>query len=241
MYVIFMALTPLARWIARRWSWKPVLFISLLVWAGAQCGLRAWVYQNVNIFGLKVPETSTGAFDLFGWQLLWMVGLALGTVYAESRLSSEVPDAARKNKLRIPSWLLIVSWSLAVVLVILRYSPADHWINPNVYGWLIDKWHLAPLRIVNFSALTVLLVQYGRRIAAIPLFTPLALLGRASIEVFSVHVLCCLGADALSHQADPALPWWQQCLVLVLTVAALFATARAAEIWKLRHHPEKAV
>ena len=98
------------------------------------------------------------------------------------------------------------------------------WI-PDLYGNLIDKWRLAPARIVNFSALAIVLVRYGMRIASVPVFKPLALLGQASIEVFSVHVLCCIGGDALSHDADPNLPWWQQALLLVFTISALFLTA----------------
>ncbi len=236
MYVVFMALTPVARKVASRWSWEPVIYISFLIWAGAQFGLRAWVYRHVNLLGFKVPENSTGAFDLFGWQLLWMVGLALGTIYAESLVSEKA-----KDELRIRPWLLSLSYVVASILLILRYCPTDHWIDPNVYGWLIDKWHLAAVRIINFSALAILLVKYGSRIAAIPIFPPLARLGRASIEVFSVHVLCCLGADALSHQADPNLPWWQQMLVLAITLTALFATARAHEIWVARRDPAKAL
>ena len=236
MYVVFMALTPLARQIAKRWSWEPVLYASFLVWAGAQFGLRAWVYRHTNLFGLNVPETSTGAFDLFGWQLLWMVGLALGTIYAESLASDEA-----KKGIKLPRWLLGLSSLVASILLVLRYCPVDTWIDPNVYGWLIDKWHLAPVRIFNFTALAILLVKYGTRIAAIPIFPPLAALGRASIEVFSVHVLCCLGADALSHQADPDFSWWVQIVILSVTISAMFLTARAHQIWVSRRDPAKTV
>ncbi len=240
MYVVFMALTPLARKVASRWSWEPVIYVSFLIWAGAQFGLRAWVYRHVNLLGFKVPENSTGAFDLFGWQLLWMAGLALGTIYAESLTLDKTGDKAAEE-LRISPWLLTMSFLVASVLLVLRYCPVDHWIDPNVYGWLIDKWHLAPVRIIDFAALAIVLVTYGSRIAAIPIFPPLARLGRASIEVFSVHILCCLGADALSHKADPDLPWWQQILVLAFTLTALFATARAHEAWVSRRDPAKAV
>jgi hypothetical protein len=235
MYVVFMALTPIARYIAKRWSWEPVLYVSFLIWAGAQFGLRAWFYRHVSV-GIEVPENSIGAFDLFAWQLLWTVGLALGTMYAESLASDEIKDG-----LRMPRWLLRVSAVIAGLLLILRYCPADKWIDSNVYGWLIDKWHLAPIRIIDFSAIAILLVKYGTKIAAIPIFPPLARLGRASIEVFSVHILCCLGADALSHQADPNLPWWQQILVLVGTISAMFATAQAHKVWTSRQDPAKTV
>ena len=177
-----------------------------------------------------------GAFDLFGWQLLWMVGLALGTIYAENLASDE-----HKNAKLLPEWLLSLSFAVAAVLLILRYCPTDHWIDANVYGWLIDKWHLAPVRVLDFAALAIVLVRYGARIATLPIFPPLARLGRASIEVFSVHILCCLGSDALSHDADPNLAWWLQIIVLAVTITLLFLTARAHEIWVKRRDPAKAV
>jgi hypothetical protein len=235
MYVVFMAMTPLARWVARKWSWDPVIYTSFGIWAAAQFGLRGWFYRHTSLLGFKVPEDSTGAFDLFAWQLLWIVGLALGTLYARRLWESPGGDSAR-----LPDWLVRLSLSVAAVLLVLRYCPVDQWMNANYYGWLIDKWHLAPVRVLNFSALTVLLVKYGTRIGTFPLLPPLARLGRASIEVFSVHVLCCIGADALSPDSDPSLPGWLQAIVLIVTVSVLFATARAHQYWMARFNPAKA-
>jgi hypothetical protein len=228
MYVVFLALTPLARRIARKWSWDPVVYASFSIWAMAQFGLRAWSYRHINLFGLSVPENSTGAFDSYAWQLLWMVGLALGSIYAD-RLATDDPDGRRETG--ITRGLLTFSAMLAACFLILRYSPVDHWIDQNVYGWLIDKWHLGPARVINFAAMAILLMRFGHRIAAFALFKPLASLGRASIEVFSVHVLCCLAGDALSREADPNLPWWQQAMLIIFTVGALFLTARAHKWW----------
>jgi len=223
MYVVFLAITPAVREIARRWSWEPVVYASFGVWAVAQFGLRAWVYRHVNLFGLNVPESSTGAFDLYAWQLLWIVGLALGSIAFGAR-----PESGR----RIPDWLWKLCLPLAVVFLVLRYSPLDHWMNPEVYGWLIDKWHLGPSRIINFSAIAVLVVRFGARIARLPFIAPLYLLGQASIEVFSVHVLCCLAGHSLSEDADPTQPWWQQTILLVVTLSALFLTGLANRAWR---------
>ncbi|MBV8552085.1 MAG: OpgC domain-containing protein [Acidobacteriaceae bacterium] len=225
MYVIFLILTPIARGIARRWSWDLVIYLSVAVWILAQFGLRAWLYRHINLFGLSVPATSTGAFDLYSWQLLWMAGLALGSIYADA-VSGESPVDSDH---RIPGWLLGLSTALATVFLVLRYSPVDHWMDPNLYRWLIDKWHLGPARVINFSAIAILLTRFGVRIASIPIVRPLALLGQASIEVFSVHVLCCVGGDALSRDADPHLPAWQQILLIAVTLAALFLTAFARQ------------
>ncbi|HEX4168983.1 MAG TPA: OpgC domain-containing protein [Bryobacteraceae bacterium] len=139
MYIVFMLLTPIARRVARSLGWKTVLFVSFIVWVEAQFGLRAWLYRHSALLGLHVPENSTGAFDLYGSQLLWMIGLALGSIYAE-RLSA-VPNAANSD-LRIPSWIVKLSWMLAATFLVLRYAPADHWMDAQHYGWLIDKWHL---------------------------------------------------------------------------------------------------
>ena len=225
MYIVFMMLTPLARKVAQRWTWDPVIYFSFAIWAAAQFGLRSWVYRHVNLFGLSVPEASTGAFDIYAWQLLWMVGLALGTIYAESVTSAD-PDSVG-----IPGRVQKLSIGIALVFLILRYSPTDHWINLEKFGWLIDKWHLGPARLINFAALSIVLVRYGARIAALPFIRPLASLGQASIEVFSVHVLCCIAGHALSQNADAELPWWQQAILLSLTIAALFLTAHLQRKW----------
>src|SRR5205085_7012252 len=97
------------------------------------------------------------------------------------------------------------------------------------YGWLVDKWHLGAARIINFAALAIVVVRFGARIASLPFLRPLASLGQASIEVFSVHVLFCVAGNALSKDADPQLPWWQQGILLTLTISALFLTARIAK------------
>jgi hypothetical protein len=238
MYVIFMALTPLARKLAQRWGWEPLIYLSFSLWAAAQFGLRAWVYRHVSLFGLNVPENSTGAFDLYAWQLLWMVGLALGSISAG--FVSNAPDSSRQGG-KFPAWLMQVSFCIAIAGLILRHSPAERWVDPNVYGWLIDKWHLGPARVINFSALAIILVRFGARIAGLPFMAPLALLGQASIEVFSVHVLCCLGGVALSKEADPNLPWWQQVMLLVVTITVLFLVARLARYWTAKKRAEARV
>lgn len=218
MYIVFMIFTPLARSIARHWSWKPVIASSFLVWAAAQFGLREWVYRQGDMFGLSVPANATGSFDLYAWQLLWMVGLALGTT-----------TPLRTTDIRFPRWLIQLCCTVAFIFLVLRYSPVDHWINADLYGHLIDKWKLAPVRVINFSALAVVLVRYGGSIARSRLFLPFSSLGQASLEVFCVHVVFCLAGIALSPDADPQLPAWQQISLLAVTIPALFLTAHVAQ------------
>jgi hypothetical protein len=234
MYVLFLALTPLARWVARRWSWDPVIYTSFALWAVAQFGLRHWVYMHYDPLHLGVPENSTGAFDTFAWQLLWMVGLALGSIYADQIAAAAPADSSEPG---ISPRLTRAAMAIAAIFLVLRYSPVDRWMNQDVYGWLIDKWHLGPARVINFAAITLVLVRYGQKIGSFRIFQPLALLGRASIEVFSVHVLCCLASHALSPEADPDLPAWQQVLLVLSTIAALFLTAQIQVRRQARRKP----
>lgn len=164
-----------------------------------------------------------------------MVGLALGSIYADSLAESQQPNGS-EGEIGIPHWLLKLSLVVAAVFLVLRYSPIDRWMNPDVYGWLVDKWHLGAARIINFGALAILVVRFGARIAALPFVKPLASLGQASIEVFSVHVLFCVAGNALSKDADPQLPWWQQVILLTVTISALFLTARVIKKWSGKKH-----
>ena len=223
MYIVFMLLTPVARKIARSLGWETVLFVSLLVWAGAQFGLRDWLYYHTSFFGLHVPESSTGAFDLYGWQLLWMLGLALGSIYVKS-LSGMPLNVTASNSL-MPRWLVKLCSMVAIAFLVLRYAPADHWVNVQLYDWLVDKWHLGAVRLINFAAIALVLVRFGRQIAELPMFMPLASLGQASIQVFSVHVLFCIAGHALNKGADSEPPLWEQGILLTATISALFITA----------------
>lgn len=238
MYVVFLALTPLARRVAKRWSWDPVIYTSLVIWAAAQFGLRHWLYSHVMLFGLAVPESSTGAFDLYAWQLLWMAGLALGSINAE-RVAPTPGAVEDPSEVGITPWLLRLSIAAATVFLVLRYSPYEHWFNPDVFNWLTDKWHLGAARVINFTALTIVLVRYGAPIANFVLFRPLALLGQASLEVFSLHLLFCLAGDSLSKDADPVLPWWQQVMLLAATMTGLFSIALASRWAKNKRKQEK--
>ena len=131
----------------------------------------------------------------------------------------------------IPKWLVGLSVSLAATFLVLRYSHVDRWMDGNQFGWLIDKWHLGPARVINFAAVTIVLVRYGSRIARLKVLSPLAWLCQASIEVFSVHVLCCLVGHSLSPDAEPNLQWLTQTFLVAGTIAALFGTARFS-LWR---------
>lgn len=219
LYIVFMLLTPLLLALAGRFGWRPVLAGSSLVWVLAQFHLRVWFYGLAAKLGFPVPLHETGAFDLFGWQFLWTAGLALGTTGAVSRVAGQ---GISKR------WLTFAA-AVAAILFICRHTAFDALVGPGIFGLLVDKWKLGILRLVDFAAIGILLVRFGPGLAHTRVGTSLAPLGRASLEVFSAHVLFCIAALGLSTEADPHFLWWQQGIILAITLAGLFAVANRTE------------
>jgi peptidoglycan/LPS O-acetylase OafA/YrhL len=93
-----------------------------------------------------------------------------------------------------------------------------------------DKWHLGPLRLLNLAALVVLVLQHGPALAArMPRPRALELLGRASLPVFSAHLLLVLLALAFFGAAHDGRSWWVDGGLLAAAFAVLFAVALGSD------------
>src|SRR5579884_556398 len=111
-YIIFLALTPFAVLIGVRYGWKYVFAASLALWASSQLGFQAYAYaQFTRFFDLKIPLSEMGAFNLWGWQLWWMVALWLGVRWAKDDLHI-VPWAEKLSKPAVV---------IAIAFLVLRY------------------------------------------------------------------------------------------------------------------------
>ena len=71
---------------------------------------------------------------------------------------------------------------------------------------MFDKWHLGPLRLLNFVVLAIIAVHGRRVLVAWAEHSSIATLGRASLTVFAAHLLVCLAllatvGDALAPAA----------------------------------------
>ncbi len=215
-YIIFMLATPAILWAARKKGWAAPVAVSACVWLLAQFGLRKWLYAAANSWGFPIPMNESGAFDLFAWQLLWIAGLALGT-----KMSSGRPNA------RIPRKWLLLSAVFAAALFVCRHS-AGALVFQGAAEPLADKWRFGIIRLLDFAALGVLLVRFGRPLGHLKCAAPFALLGRRSIEVFSAHVLICAGVLGLNRQDAPHFTLPVDILVLLGSIAVLFLVAQWA-------------
>jgi hypothetical protein len=103
------------------------------------------------------------------------------------------------------------------------------WYLETLYNW-IDKWTLGPLRLVNFGAWVVLLLAWRPPLPS--LFSPLAVLGRHSLAVFSFHVPVAIAATILIETFGLSLG--EQTTVGLVVIASLFAWAAWLEKRRLR-------
>lgn len=222
MYILFMLLSPwvMAWGMARGWAGP--LLLSAVLWAAAQLGFTPWLYEQLRSgLHVPVPFDETGSFDTFAWQLLWVVGLALGA-------SRQAPDA---RPLQIAPRLARWSLGIATFVFLWRHlgptgqAPFGEWHTMNL---LFDKWRLGPLRLLDLAAIGIVAVHYGPALARrLPRPRVLETLGRASLPVFCAHlvvvllVLVAWGGDTLAR------PWWGDVLLMSAVFLALYGVARA--------------
>ncbi len=174
LYIIFMSFTPVIWWLARRLHWLPVFALSASLWLWAQFHSMNELLGGISPWLL----VQWGSFHLLAWQLLWVIGLGLGAWHWQER----------DKGLQIPNWLSFLAVLTALFFFTWRMQLMPVTIDLGEFWILIDKWILAPLRLLNFLALLVVAIRFAGffRILLRP-FGFLGILGRHSLLVFSVH------------------------------------------------------
>jgi hypothetical protein len=174
MYVLFSFLTPAAFGAAQRWGWKTVLFVSFSVWFIAQTHVRDMLINSSK----DLPFVQLGPFDLLAWHLLWVGGLFIGQRFLENKALLPMPHLLRP--------LLVLS---ALAFLFWRWISITSGPDPMTQTWLFDKWHLGPLRLINFAvtaSVTATFLKYLNRWEA-PL-RPFLLIGRHMLPVFCSQI-----------------------------------------------------
>jgi hypothetical protein len=213
-YITFLALTPFALVMGARLGWKYAFAGGIGLWVLAQLGLRGFAYRHLTLgLGLQVPLSQMGAFDLWAWQLWWLVGVWLGVRWARGDLDVE-PWARR---------LVIPAAVVSGFFLLVRYLQLAGHLELGRFAWLLDKWDLGPGRIVDAAAVAVLMIRFRPTLRALAV-SPLVMLGKASLEVFCVHLLCVFCALLVLGPRSVLRGWAAPALVLG-SWAAMFLTA----------------
>lgn len=218
LYIVLMAVSPWLIAHGRRHGWRGLLCVSVLLWLAEQWGLGAWLHALAQGFGWPVPYKDMGAFHLFGWQLLWVAGLWLG--------SRRGPWPA------IRWWVWAPALVLALTALVWRHMVGqDPMPGVPAVTALFDKWSLGPLRLLNLAVLVGLLLASAPLWRSLPRPVPLELLGRQSLPVFCAHIVIALFTLAFFGSVEVIRPWSTDLALLAAAFAGLFAVALIAQ-WR---------
>jgi hypothetical protein len=223
MYIIFLGFTSIALLLARRIGWKPILLAALAVWIFAQFGFRQSEHAFMSkIVPTHIPLNEMGSFDLWAWQFLWITGIWLGVRWGQGSL----PIERWAKRAAIPAVLIVCP------LFALRRA-LEHGVQLGPYEFLFDKWHLGPIRLMNFVAVAALLIV-GQSLLKPLAIRPLVLMGQSSLQVFCVHLLFCFAGLTLLGNAS-MLSASRQSALLAATFAAMLLTAKLFSKSEAKH------
>jgi hypothetical protein len=174
MYIWFSFLTPLAFLAAQRWGWKAVIYTSLALWLISQMRVRDLLVTAAR----GIPYVELGPFDILAWQLLWISGLFFGQRFQGGAAVTHLPGSLQRVLLALVIGFL--GW---------RWGSIYLGVDLSNQMWLLDKWHLGPLRLINFFATGWLISKFLKRFECweAPL-RPLSLIGRHMLPVFCCQI-----------------------------------------------------
>jgi hypothetical protein len=174
MYIWFSFLTPLAFLAAQRWGWKAVIYTSLAVWLISQTRAR-----DLLVTGCRgIPCVELGPFDILAWQLLWISGLFLGQRFQGGVAVTHIPSSLQRVLLALVIGFLGWRWGSIYLGVDLSNEM-----------WLLDKWHLGPLRLINFFAVVCLISKLRKMVECGEAWLrPLSLIGQHMLPIFCCQI-----------------------------------------------------
>lgn len=201
------------------------------------------LYDLLAAGGYPLPREAWSSFDWLSWQLVWVGGLWLGSAAAHP-----APAAPPGRFVALSRWtrragpyLLVAAMGAAAALFCARHQIGGVMAGLDTDGPLTSKWHLGPLRLLNFTLLAFvahrLLLPLLRwlRIGA------LELLGRSSLQVFTAHIPVCILADGLLlGTASVAVPLQTALLALMLAVMLVVAWRAEAQRREARARRQRA-
>jgi hypothetical protein len=216
MYVIFLLITPFLLCIATHRGWKGILLASGSVWLLAQFGLRAWVHAVVvHVTTLQIPLQETGSFNLFAWQMVWVSGLCIGAISAQEGRS-----------FRPPRFSYQASALICIFFIGVRHNWLGNHLTQQTLGMQLDKWQIGPLRLVNLIAFACVIYWSRKLLTRLFLIEPFIMLGKASLQVFCVHLAFVFVGLALLYGTVNQLHGFHAVGLVALTFVGLIFVAR---------------
>lgn len=220
MYIVMLLMTPALLLLARRSDWLML---------AASAGL----YAVTRVFELNMPTwplEGSWYFNPLAWQFLFAIGIFVGRRVKRGGIGYN-------RHLYVLCLAIVVGAAFAVTDGFHLFPGL--WVD-QLYGVLDhDKSNLGLARLVHFLAISYVVSYSGltRLCRATPIFAPLALIGRYSLQVFATGcVLTAIGEVMVETRAeDYAYPLTLGAFIVVVgcvlhyVVARLLAARRAAQ------------
>ncbi len=220
LYVMFMLISPAVLVYGLKRGWTGILVTSGVLWFFSLFGLSEWLYNlTYSLTGLTVPYKETGAFETFSWQLLWIFGLWMGARHA---------CVPREERGAFPKPVVWGAIAVVVTCFVWRHTTGQSpFPDGSPINFLFDKWHLGPLRLLDFFSMVVLLIHFEAWLKKhIPRPHWLETMGAASLPVFCAHLVIVLLALALVGASTPERPAWIDPALYVGSIFILYWVAR---------------
>ncbi|MCW3786635.1 OpgC domain-containing protein [Plebeiibacterium sediminum] len=171
LYIILIAFSPIIL-IGFKYNYKITLLISFTIWALIQFTSIEVIYYGI----LSKLDINLGAFNIFGWQFLFTIGLFLGyqNFYHNFKISY--------NSKIVYSTLIIV-----FTLFIFRHTLPEY--NNDLFSLLYNnKRILQPFRLINFMLIAYLFCIVNKYFSNIKL-NFFSYIGQYSLDVFTFHLI----------------------------------------------------
>ena len=185
------------------------MLASFAVWLISQTHVRETLLAATK----GLPFVQLGPFDLLAWQILWVGGLYIGQRYAG--------DELLLPKLRPLRPVILL---LAIAFLFWRWRSLTGGTMNVVEAWLFDKWHLGPLRLINFAlavCVTAPLLKSLNRWEGF--LRPLFLIGSHMLPVFSIEICLSVVLIGRTDSGMTAEPVTSLLVICQLVTAALLA------------------
>lgn len=193
LYIVFLMFFPLVlKGLSRNALF--VMIPSVLSYLGVQL----W---NWNL--PSYPEGHTWYFDPFAWQFLFLIGAYCGFTKLTGR---RVLPQSR--------WLFGVAIGFLVIAGAIQFSATLHGLSeaiPRVLSFVVaaDKTTLAPLRILNFVALAIVmatLIPQNARFLTNPIGWSIVRCGQHSLHVFCFSIVLAVISQIVMQEIDGGVP-----------------------------------
>lgn len=239
-YIVYMVVSPPLIWlcVTGRWAW--VVAMSLVVWIATQLGVYFPLSRGITaiIDWIHEGRMFRTAFNVLGWQILFMAGLVLGALTATQQIDWK--------KVFSPERTAFVWAAVALVLVFMAYRLGFTFkVMPEAMGErfrsLDNRVEFSFVYLVNFMAtgyLVTWMIMAGRysenRIVKTlgnglyGLFSLsfLRLIGRHSLQVYAWHVIVIYLLKGFEFHNGPFTEWTKTIIALLaitsLAIPALY-------------------